>query len=452
MSPPPPAEAAAGPVVPRPRRPNVAALLLAVAVVNTAAVNLALLATGTRFHETTLHPIWWFFTGRQGSDSWRPMRRALHFATTPEGRGAGLYEKLFFSPAVRHKGFQYPPTSLVPLWLVEGRGREGVAEVLAWCAVPLAAFFVFRLLQQGQARLGEGSPPLLLLAAAFALTVSFYPFIRAYRNGQAQAWINALTVVAVYAGSRGRWGAAGALAAVCAALKPQYGLVFLWAIVRRRWGLLGGGAAVLVPLLAASVALFGLQPHLDYVRVAQYVSERGEAFYPNQSVNGLLHRLLGTWESVVWVERFPRYVPLVHAGTLVSSALLVGLALWPPRARAARGGLLDFCLAVLVSTMASPIAWEHHYGVLLPIFAVLLPVSLARGRRTLAWLGLAYFLSASSFMWTNRFAGTALSVLQSYLFAAALVVLVLLVRSREEDGPDGNESVRSSPPSPAPAR
>ena len=29
-----------------------------------------------------------------------------------------------------------------------------------------------------------------------------------------------------------------------------------------------------------------------------------------------------------------------------------------------------FCLMALVATMASPIAWEHHYGIALPIFVV----------------------------------------------------------------------------------
>ena len=34
--------------------------------------------------------------------------------------------------------------------------------------------------------------------------------------------------------------------------------------------------------------------------------------------------------------------------------------------------------------MASPIAWEHHYGILLPISRVLVPRSAGRAR--LAWL------------------------------------------------------------------
>ena len=32
--------------------------------------------------------------------------------------------------------------------------------------------------------------------------------------------------------------------------------------------------------------------HIDYLRVLSYMAERGEAYFPNQSVNGLLNRLM----------------------------------------------------------------------------------------------------------------------------------------------------------------
>jgi hypothetical protein len=40
--------------------------------------------------------------------------------------------------------------------------------------------------------------------------------------------------------------------------------------------------------------------------------------------------------------------------------------------------LLNFCLAIILFTMSSPIAWVHHYNLLLPAFPVALRVSLDR--------------------------------------------------------------------------
>jgi len=43
-------------------------------------------------------------------------------------------------------------------------------------------------------------------------------------------------------------------------------------------------------------------------------------------------------------------------------------------------------LAILTCVMASPVAWEHHYGILMPFYAVLLPALVRRpvfGRATI---------------------------------------------------------------------
>ena len=83
--------------------------------------------------------------------------------------------------------------------------------------------------------------------------------------------------------------------------------------------------------------------------------------------------------------------------------------------------------------MASPIAWEHHYSVLLPMFAAALPLTLAadRGRRGVFWLGAAFVLSSTLFQVTNALADTRLNFMQSTLFAGALMLLFQLYRLRE---------------------
>ena len=107
-----------------------------------------------------------------------------------------------------------------------------------------------------------------------------------------------------------------------------------------------------------------------------HVSRLGEAYLPNQSPNGLLHRLLGNGVSERWLPAvYPPYHLVVHAGTLVVSAGLLLAALWRPPP-SARGGAMDLCAAMLATLLASPIAWEHHHGLLLPVFAVLLGLAM----------------------------------------------------------------------------
>jgi hypothetical protein len=186
----------------------------------------------------------------------------------------------------------------------------------------------------------------------------------------------------------------------------------------------GGGLSLLV---------FGWENHLDYLHVLSRIASRGEAFYPNQSVNGLLNRLVGigdpaNYNNLEWRgDWFPPSNALVYFATLASSALFLGLALFRSRRGDDHDGLLDLCTIALSCTLASPIAWEHHYGILVPVFAVLLP-SLVHDARQLICLGVAYTLASNFIPATNLLAQTPFNVVQSYLLAGALMTLVLLYR------------------------
>jgi hypothetical protein len=89
----------------------------------------------------------------------------------------------------------------------------------------------------------------------------------------------------------------------------------------------------------------------------------------------------------------------------------------------------DFCTMTLSITIASPIAWEHHYGTIFPIFAVLL-ASVIGDRRRLLLLIVSYVLISNFIPVTNQLADTVFNVVQSYLFAAAITVLLLLHTAR----------------------
>jgi alpha-1,2-mannosyltransferase len=74
-------------------------------------------------------------------------------------------------------------------------------------------------------------------------------------------------------------------------------------------------------------------------------------------------------------------------------------------------------------------AWEHHYGILLPIFALLLAASIGNLARILL-LAICYVFISNLFGVANLLAETPLNLAQSYLFVAALVLLLVLHTAR----------------------
>lgn len=89
------------------------------------------------------------------------------------------------------------------------------------------------------------------------------------------------------------------------------------------------GGAVIVAGVVVYAACFGFGDLSDYLRVLAYVGRHGEAFHANQSVNGLLNRLL-VGPSPFQPDRYPPSNPGVIAGTVLSSAAIILLALFGP--------------------------------------------------------------------------------------------------------------------------
>ncbi len=404
-------------------------------------------AAATPVRETGLRPTVDFLLMREDDDdSWRPMFEALAYIQS--GHRESLYEELFFQ---QRKKFQYPPPSLLVTWALQRIGPAGgyphargyvlvgVARALSWlCVVGVMVAAAMLFAASLAASNGSSAPPpgserLVWGLMACLATATFYPITASYTYGQIQTLINTLAAVMFWAWVTRRQRLAGILASVICLVKPQYALLLVWGVVRKQWRFVRAGAVTGAIVLAVSIVAFGLANHLDYLNVLSYLGRHGEAYYPNQSVNGLLERWFANGDSLHSSRWFPPFHPVVFAGTLVTSGLLAIAALWPTKGR--QGGVEDFAIAALTATMASPIAWEHHYGILLPIYAVLLPNLLQTpvfGRLTFPLLGLSYVLASGYFAVVNRFAYApdGLNVLQSYLFVGALMVLLCLYRLR----------------------
>jgi hypothetical protein len=263
--------------------------------------------------------------------------------------------------------------------------------------------------------------------------------MRGYHIGQIQSWINPLFAGAVWAWMLGRSRTSGALFGAICAVKPALALLVLWGLMRRQWQFLLGFGAVFGALSLLALAVYGWADCVDYLSALSYLGRHGESFHQNQSVNGLLHRMLFNGNNLIWAQnQFPPYHPWVYAGTIVSSLLLVGAALFWRPADAHTAPLEDLLIAATSFTMAAPIVWDHHYGVALPIFAVAIPAALALPKHrtvALAVLGVAFVLLANRYRLLEATAPTSFNFLQSTMLLGGLLLLVTLYRLRRARTP-----------------
>ena len=384
-------------------------------------------------HTTTLRYTRMLLAQQATADSWRPMVRALEVWDA----GEPIYRSVFFRDRVK---FQYPPSSLLLPLALRSEQRSGNplfhalnrVGLIATSIVLLATAVLFirtwrtDMSASGRARLWLGA------AAVMAGGLAFFPVTISYVLGQIQTVVNAAIGVALLCWLTKRERAAGVAVGVACLVKPHFALLLVWGAARRRWPFVAAGAVTAVAGTLVAVAVFGWSEHLSYARVLAHIGERGEALYANQTFNGLLNRLLQPPEHRGWdFHSYPPPLLLVQAGTLVTSVLLVGLALWLPRRLRFAGSPLDLAIACLSVTMASPVAWDHHYGVLLPILVLGAGAAGSVGNCP-RWVmpALAVATVATGNLWEPLIDVEAppWNIVQSYVLAGALVALATLYR------------------------
>jgi alpha-1,2-mannosyltransferase len=395
------------------------------------------------YKDTVLRQASDFLHAKSGGDSWGVMSTAYDYLRWPHQ--TPIYSEMFFDRGVK---IQYPPPALfvIPAMRLGGYERLRLAEayygpwpstndVVGWAFILTMIGAIAALLHIHLRRvnaLPDGAASIALtIALAAGFTLTFYPVMKAYTLGQIQVWLNSLFALSLLCFTTGRKVLSGVLLGFVCLVKPHFGLFLAWALVRREWRFIVAFAAIVCVGLAASLATFSFADHLDYLRMLSHMAERGEAYFPNQSINGLLNRLMGIadpehYNNLVFnVAHFPPFNGLVYGATVVtSSIILIAAIAWRDRDH---DGVFDFCRMAVSLTVASPIAWEHHYGILLPVYAVMLPAVL-HDRRRAAWLIASYVLASNFIPATKLLAATPFNVLQSYLLAGAFIVLALLYR------------------------
>ena len=389
---------------------------------------------------TTLDYTQTWISGVAHEDSWKPMRRAR--AWLHEAHPGRLYQQVFFEEGLK---LQYPPTSLLALdglALLPGRGwtSNEMLNGISWIAVVLTAALSVAVMLRRRDPVGAPAPgpaPAgergLQIVLGLAAALTFYPLVFGFYLGQVQTWIDALVAGLVLAWLAGRPATAGVLSGLVCLIKPQLGLLVVWAALRGQRRFAAGWLVVVVLAGVLSIALYGFVNHLDYLAVLSYIGRHGESFNHNQSVNGLVHRLLRNGNNLEWVDAFPPFDARVYAATLLFGIALMGAALGFRRREAASAPGIDLAIVIASVTIASPIAWTHHYGVFLPLFALALPEALAPGRGRallLSLLAVSYLLVANNYRALNRLADTPWNFLQSYVLAGGLLFVFLLYRLR----------------------
>jgi hypothetical protein len=439
-------------------------LLLLWALVNPVLVTCALLLGRPR---GTLLPYLAQFLvfGPENFDSWGPMARALDYLRL--GHDQSVYEQIFFTEQVK---FQYPLTSLLFLYPVEAMHRllaqaglslMTVLDAISWLALVSTVAVSIRIFNSRLMDcLGPAAVPRSRLDAGVRSTVlaalgfTFYPILKGYSLGQIQTWVTMLFACLVWAWTSRQVAAAGVLSGLMCLIKPQYALLLVWGVFRRQWRFAAACAATAGAGGIAALALFGWADNIDYRRVLTFIAQHGESYYANHSVNGLLNRYLGNGFNLRFdMHGFAPFDPRVYFWTTFATVGFSLVAVLPlPGRNARRPDAFDLAFVVVSATLASPIAWEHHYGVLLPVYALLLPRVLAsRSGAALTLLAASHLLTSNYLGITRRFAGAgpAWTLLQSYVFAGGLIVWGMLLALRLGLVARGD---RAGEPAPEPAR
>jgi alpha-1,2-mannosyltransferase len=375
----------------------------------------------------------WTLPSAAGIDSWKPMAAAYEHERAEPGQ-------MYWIFLVKHLRFQYPPSALlvmklVPLPLTSEVRRSLARASLAAVATTIVLSVCILLLGSKPPQAASLRQSALHYASCtllgLSLGITFYPLTRGHTLGQIQVYLDALIAAALLAHSLGRPVFSGACIGLCCLIKPHYAIVILWAGLRGQLRCFLSASFCVGAGLVFALREFGLKNHLDYLTVLRELSRHGESFWANQSVNGILHRLLGNGEAIDWVPRaLPPYVDTIYFATTVSGLLIVGIALFSPTSRRWRGSALDLASVITGATLASPIAWEHHYGVLLPVYALALP-RLITSARAGFWLLISYILVAVELVRPELvFANRATGLLGAHIFFGAISLFVILLWKR----------------------
>ncbi len=268
--------------------------------------------------------------------------------------------------------------------------------------------------------------------------MTFYPAYMALSLGNIQIWINLMFTLACIAWIGGRQVLAGVIIACAAAIKPQLAALLLWGILWRRWPFCVGFVSAVIPIGILSVIVFGWHNNVSYFKVLSELSRHGEVCFANESVNGIVHRLIegGSEDALTNAPAtYGPFRPIVYVITLLFGMFIAALAFLPPLMRGKEDPkVADFAAAAVCFTVGSPIVWTFHYGILIPAFAIALKYivelqSDSRKQDMMLALGIGWCLCASFLPVLRLLYTSPWNILGNPHLYGALLLLFVLIRS-----------------------
>ena len=352
-----------------------------------------------------------------------------------------IYETAFFQRGIR---FIYPPTSLLLYRAWQAAAWLHIPPSVAMNAMLLLALlgtmavageFLLRLLPERDIRESTPRDRWKIRALVGLLAFVFLPIIDAYNLGQVQTLLNFLVMASVLLWLRGSRISPAILIGLTCWLKPQMSLFLFWGLLRRQWSFAISLCITLMVGLSLSLAVFGWHNTAAYAQVLHYLSRHGDALFWNQSLNGLLHRLMHVGSPITSLYGYPPYNRAIYLSTLLSSTSMVVLALAVPVFRRTTRTTIDFLLYAMACTMASPIVWQHHYGVFFLAILLWMPFAFQRWKIFFALLTM-YLLMTDTWAPLTPLMFTRWSFLISHVYFGGLILYLwtLFAAQREAFG------------------
>jgi alpha-1,2-mannosyltransferase len=281
---------------------------------------------------------------------------AYHQAAVRLLHGQPLYDMSFESSG-GFGLFYYPPT-FAPLILPFGL-LSATAAVWTWTAILIGSFAV------GVAVLPVSRTVRWWIVLLAGLS---WPFVYAVKLGQVGPVLFLLFAIGW------RWLddpiRLGVSAGLGTAIKLQPAIIFVWAILTRRWAAVAAGAAVLAALAIAATVLAGPSSWSDFATLIRQVGD--PITTEHNFTPGAVAYQMGLSADLAALLQ------------LASTVLVLGVVVAAARWATAEASYL---VAVIASQMLSPILWDHYAMLLLlPVaylcsagrwWAVLIPLATA---------------------------------------------------------------------------
>ncbi len=143
-------------------------------------------------------------------------------------------------------------------------------------------------------------------------------------------------------------------------VKPLFGILLLFPLLRRQWGVVLAAALLLLASVAATAAVFGLAP------LSNYIFDGPGNRYPSELFTQPLNQSLSSWVLRLTKASLHGAVSLFHPLFLALAAIPVGITLWLLVRARWRTGDAELALLLTLGLLVYP-AVLMHYAVLLLI-------------------------------------------------------------------------------------